>query len=264
MTRLLSLVAVLAALPVAAQEADLGGWTLPEGAVVTSTSLVTMRGNVVGPGGEVTFQDQHSETLETTIDGVEGGRLVRAVQRVEASEAKTFIGGARTPVEPDPLLGRTVVTRRDGEGWQREPVGWRPSEAAQNALDEPVTLDDAEYPERPVAVGETVRVDAETIHRVYLNATPGDHALTVTLDSLGTFEGGPAAFLSQEVSVTVDLGEGTMEMDMTARIVRRLDWKIDVWTVWEGPVVIDFGEARIEGTMRFEGTQEVTLPSPGG
>ena len=80
------------------------------------------------------------------------------------------------------------------------------------------------------------------------------------LDSLGTFGGGPAAFLTQDVRVTVDLGDGTMEMDMTARIVRRLDWMLDVRTEWEGPVAFRYPDFDMTGTMRYVAEQTAVLP----
>ena len=258
--RVLGLALGLAALPVAAQGVVLGGWALPEGAVVKSTSTSVMRGRVAAPGGPVPVEQHTGNESVTQIDRVEGGRLTRAVQRTVASETKLFMAGSRLPSEPDPLVGRMVAVVRDGDGWRQEPVGWRPSAAAREALDEPATLDDAEYAARPVAVGETVEVDAQTLRRVYLDATDGDHHLTVTLDSVGTFGGGPAAFLTQRVGVTTAFDGGTMRMDMTARVVRRLDWKLDVRTVWEGPVAIAMDAVTITGTMRYEAEQAVTFP----
>ena len=248
----------MAALPAAAQGAAvLGGWALPEGAVVTSSSTTSARLDMAGQPVE----SQAADESVTTIDGVEDGRLVRAVQRLEASVEKTLVGGFPVPSDPDPLLGRAVVIERDGDGWRRRALGWAPSGAALEALDAPISLDDAEYPDRPVAVGETVEVPADVLRRVYPGATAdGDHRLTVTLDSLGMFEGGPAAFLTQEVHVTTADDDVTMRMDMTARIVRRLDWGIDVRTVWDGAVAYDLGPVAMEGTMRHEARQSVELP----
>ena len=258
MSRVLLLVAVLVAPAVAQEAAVLGGWALPEGAVVRSVSAVTMEGAVEGT---VPINSQESEVTRTTMARVEGGRLTRAVQRIESATSKVFVDGSRIPSDADPLLGRDVAVVRDGGGWRREPLGWRPSPEAEAELADPVSLDDAEYPARPVAVGETVEVGDAALRAVYPGAVAGPHRLTVRLDSLGTFEGGPAAFLTQEVGVTVDVGEGgTMRMDMTARIVRRLDWMLDVQTEWEGPISFDYPEVSVDGTMRYLGTQTVTLP----
>ncbi|WP_412060806.1 hypothetical protein [Rubrivirga sp. IMCC45206] len=243
-----------------AQTVEVGGWALAEGAVVRSASVTGLEAVVRGPGGEVAFGRRALEVATTTIDRVEAGRLMRAVQRLESASAKATVDGAPAPPgDPDPLLHRAVVIERTADGWRKRADGWQPTPDQLAALDEAISLDDAEYPTR-MTVGETVVVPDSALRAVYLGAAPGPHRLTVRLDSVGTFEGGPAAFLTQTVGVTVgDPGE-TMRMDMTARIVRRLDWRLDVRTEWEGPVRFEQGGLVIEGRMTQSATQTATLP----
>ena len=256
--RALLLWALAAAAPSA--QVVLGGWALPEGAVVESTTMVELD-QVVSEGDRaVPFESLARDRSRTVIDRVEGGRLSRATQRVETSTSKTLVEGRSAPDAPDVLLGRPVVVERTASGWRQRADGWAPTPEQQDALDDETSLDDAEYPSRPVAVGETVVVPDSALRAVYHGATPGPHRLTVRLDSVGTWGGGPAAFVTQEVSVAVADGDGTLRMDMTARIVRRLDWLLDVRTVWEGRTTFDDGEATTAGFMRYTATQTVTLP----
>ena len=255
---------VLLALSASAQEAAvLGGWALPEGAVVESTMSLETVGTMAVPGAEVAYQQGVVEVHETRLDAVEAGRLMRATQRLRSSSSKTRVDGVPTPTDPDVLLGRAVSIVRTEGGWARRAAGWTPGPDEQAALDESVSLDDPEYPARAVAVGETVEASQATIRETYIDVAPGTHRLTVRLDSLGTVDGAPVAYVTQEVGVTLQFDGDTMRMDMTARIVRRLDWMIDVETEWSGPVRFAFADGTtMTGTMRYSGAQTVALPNP--
>ena len=141
-------------------------------------------------------------------------------------------------------------------GAQRD--GWRPSAEQREALAEPTTLDDAEYPAR-MAVGQTIEVPRDAIARVYFSLADGPQRLTVRLDSVGTVGGAPVAYLTQAVDVTMG-GDFATHMAMTARIVRRLDWRIDVSTRWNGRMSTDYGTAVIRGVADHSATQTVRLP----
>jgi len=261
MTRGLACLLLLLGASAAAQEAAvLGGWALPEGAVVRSESTLQTDAVLIANGGRIPFTREGTDLLTTTMERTTADGVQRALQRLEAEAAKTWVGGSRVPVDPDPLLGRPVTIERTADGWARSARGWTPDAAAREALADAGSLDDAEYPARPVAVGETVVVPDSALRVVYENALDGPHRLTVRLDSLGTVGGAPVAYLTQEVAVVVGTDGGTFHMDMAARIVRRLDWMLDVETVWEGAIRSVYPEFEIEGTMRSEMTQTVELP----
>lgn len=251
---------LLASPGVAQDAAVLGGWALPEGAVIES--VVATATQAVAQQGGLTFDTESGsfERMVSHIDRVEDGRLMRSVRRVTAVSSKAVVDGTAMPPDPAPLLGRDVAVTRTGDGWAQEPVGWTPDADARAALDEPISLGDPQYPTRPVAVGETVEVADAVIRDIYPSAIEGPHRLTVRLDSLGTVDGAPVAYLTQDVDVTVALDQGTMRMDMVARIVRRLDWMLDVETEWTGPVSFAFGPVTMEGTMTFISTQTARLP----
>ena len=250
----------LPALSVAAQDVVLGGWSLPEGAVVQSVSSSSLRAEFRGSGAVLPVKSETSEVSTTTIDRVAGGRLERAVQRLDKLRETTHVAGNLVPSSPDSRLGRAVSIERGPAGWHHAALGWTPDDEAQAALDDGGSLDDAEYPRRPVAVGETVVVPDSALRVVYPDATAGPHRLTVRLDSVGTFQGGPAAFVTQHVSVVENVEGGTMRMEMDAQIVRRLDWLLDVRTVWAGEVTFTYTDSVVEGTMRWESEQTVELP----
>lgn len=264
MSRLFVGVAVLflvLAAPAGAQEsAVLGGWALPEGAVVRSESTTETDAVLRANGETIPFSRESTDLVTTTMERTSPEGVQRALQRLDVSFAKTRINGSRTPPSPDPLLGREVSIERTADGWTRSARGWTPDDQARAALDAGGSLDDAEYPARPLAVGETVVVPDSTLRLVYQNVLDGPHRLTVRLDSLGTVDGAPVAYLTQEVGVEVGIDGGTFRMDMTGRIVRRLDWKLDVETVWQGDVRSVYPEFEIEGTMRMSATQTVDLP----
>lgn len=252
------------AAPVLAQESVvLGGWALPEGAVVRSESTVATDAVLRANGGTIPFSSESTDLVTTTMERASSEGVQRALQRLDVSFAKTWIDGLRTPASPNPLLGREVSIERTADGWTRSARGWSPDAEARTALDDASSLDDAEYPARPMAVGETTVVPDSTLRVVYQNVLDGPHRLTVRLDSLGTVDGAPVAYLTQEVGVEVGIDGGTFRMDMTGRIVRRLDWKLDVETVWEGDVRSVYPEFEIEGTMRMAATQTVDLPAGG-
>ena len=254
---------LLLALSASAQEsAVLGGWALPEGTVVQSTMSLETVGTLSEGGVAVAFEEGFVEVHETRLDVVEDGRLMRAVQRLRSSSSKVRFDGVPAPTHPDPLLGRAVSIERVDNGWVQRAAGWLPTSEQQAALDESISLDDSEYPVHAIRVGETVEVDQETIRETYVDVAPGEHLLTVRLDSLGTVDGAPVAYITQEVGVTLLFDGGTMRMDMTARIVRRLDWMIDAETEWSGPIRYAFDDGvSMEGTMRYSGAQTVRLPA---
>jgi hypothetical protein len=267
----LALLGALAA-PGRAQEVVLGGWALPEGAVVTSVGRLDseMAAYVEGqdePAFEVASHARDS--IHTTVGVVTDGRLMEAEQLVArfVRADEVSVGGAVAGREEHrPLEGKTVRFVRDGERWARTLVGAEPTPEEAARLADHATLDDVEYPLRPVRVGEAWEVDSTAIAALYGDLAPGHTPhLTVRLDSLGTYEGGPAAFLSQDVEVVVrHAGGALVGLAMHARIVRRLDWRVDVLTAWEGPAWAEMatpdGPLVMEGRMRRGERQEVERP----
>ena len=250
---------MLAAAPLAAQEAAvIGGWALPEGTVVTSESLSTssMR------AGRSTIKGRTTDVTTTVIDSVAAGRFIRARQRLDAQDSRSTQDGRPMPRTPDPMLGLWVIMERTAEGWTQRPDDWRPTPEQRDEMGFIGTMEDVEYPLQPLAVGETFVVPDSALRQLYDGATDGPHRLTVTLDSLGTLDGAPVAYLTQEVDVHVVDEDGFgMTMDMHARIVRRLDWMLDVETVWTGPISYVFPSGgRVSGTMTMQISQAATLP----
>lgn len=260
--RLLALAGLFAAAPVLAQEAAvLGGWALPEGTTVISVSQTQSASAAQLSGRSLKILSLSNDSTQTILDRVEGGRLMRAVQTDLASERQSTVNGVPSPPRsPDPMLGRPVVIERRGDEWRQRPDGWRPTAEQREALADAVSLDDAEYPTTPLAVGDTYVVPDSALRRVYVEATDGPHRLTVRLGSLGTRDGAPVAYITQEVQVEVGDPEALFTMDMTARIVRRLDWMLDVETVWEGETTTTYPEVTFSGSMRRTTRQTAHLP----
>ena len=259
MTRALLFALALVATPLAAQEsAVIGGWALPEGAVVRTESV---NASSVQAGASV-IKSRIEESAVTTIDSVADGQFVRARQTLEREDRRSLRDGRPMPSSPDPLLGLSVVMERTATGWTQRANGWRPNAAQRDEMGPMGTMEDVEYPERPLAVGETIVVPDSALRQLYDGATDGPHRLTVRLDSLGTVGGAPVAYLTQEVEVAIEDDEGFgMTMDMRASIVRRLDWMLDVETLWSGDITYSFpGGGSVPGTMTMRMTQTATLP----
>ena len=238
-----------------------GDWTLPEGTTVTSKSTTTFDGEFAIGRQTLRVQDASSDVTRTVMDSVANGRLMRAVQTLESVRRRFSADGQPVPSDLDPMLGRAVRMQREGDRWTQSPLGWRPDEAQKREMAEPFTLDDAEYPAHPLAVGETYEVPDAVIPLVYTGATSAPRRLTLRLDSLGTVGDVPVAHLTQTVLVTVDTGDGdTMTMDMTAQVVRHLGWMLDVKTRWQGDITVHSSEGTMTGAMDYRETQTAALP----
>ncbi|OZC04272.1 hypothetical protein [Rubricoccus marinus] len=259
---ILALASLWAAAPALAQEsAILGGWTLPEGAAVITTSRTQSSGIAKSATGQAKFVSQTYDSTLTVMAEVEGGQLTQALQTEKASESRFLVNGRPTgPPRASVMHGLPVAIARDDRGWQKVPVGWQPDAKQQAALDDKISLDDADYPATPMAVGQTYVVPDSLLRQVYVSATDRPHRLTVRLDSLGTYGGAPAAFITQEVQVEVGEPDALMTMDMTARIVRRLDWMLDVRTEWSGETTGTYPGYTTSGGMRYTSEQKVLMP----
>ena len=235
------LLAASASAQAPADSVEIGGWTLPEGTVVTTTSNMTYKATMSVGGDEAPYRLATRDSLTTRIDRLRDGRLHRAVQQTALDETTVQMAGRDLPPQSSPLLGRWVTVERTEDGWTRSAPGWTPNREQRDALAAPVSLDDDEYPLR-MAVGQTVRVSQDAIGRVYAGASDALHRLTVRLDSVGTVGGAPVAYLTQDVDVTVEDDEIVTRMQMRARIVRRLDWRLDVETHWTGRMTTTLDE----------------------
>lgn len=275
MTRLLALVVfvALAAGTVSAQEVVLGGWTLPEGAVLTTTvreegdAVMTFR--VLGvPDSMRSFASTDAATRDV-VYGVEGGRPVEmryTILREAHHQDLSRLGRVvqRTDTE-GPLVGLALRAVLHGDEWTHEALDATLTPEQEAALADRSGSGSYDYPEHAVHVGQTWDVDHAALTALYGDLDP-DHPnrLTLRLDSLGRYEGVDVAYISRNCDV-VTLEEGLrMEMRLEGRVIRRLDWKVDVLTTWEGALRAE-GSTEIglivrDGTWRLGTRTDVALP----
>lgn len=256
----------------APETVSLHGWTLPEGTVIT-TSHRTLRHAAHGtfaaghdpadtlavPMRELMIYTLRADSVYTTIARVapDGPAVVEEV--VVISDILEDVREGDQVLEqrryPEPLSGTQYALERTADGWTGAFLRGEPTEEQRRALAsaEPMLSAALPYPERPIPVGETWSVERETIEALYGPTVEGTTArLTIALDSVSTFLGRPAAFLSHGLSVTLDQGEGrTMQRNEVGTTVRLLDAFVDVIARRQGtfrstaPVALEGGTTGI-------------------
>ncbi|MEM8559150.1 MAG: hypothetical protein AAGG50_15120 [Bacteroidota bacterium] len=211
-----------------------------------------------------TLQAQWSvcDSTSTDILRVQDGQL-QAVRQHIVSGTETSLQQvdnlpSRRSEEDLAYAGLVYEATRDGDVWTAEPLV-EPTEAQQVILDavaEVNFFDDLEYPTTPVAVGESWTVGVEVLEQLHgPRNRNAEHAQTIPLDSLGTFEGGPAAFLSYELESEDAGGLGEVSRGI---VIRRLDLMIDVVRLRVGTRYGSGGNTREDGTT-FTSTSEGTV-----
>lgn len=270
MTRALASLAALAALLTAAAASAQSTVTLfnrplPAGTVVRGQSTMTQEGEVSTDDVALTLASagrsvQLTTILESSPDGTVRDRAV-----VVADTTWERMADEPLSVRVGPLQGLPVLHTLGPDGHARRRAdGWTPTPEQADALDSPSPRRDAELPRRAIRVGETVVVSRKTMAQAYGRIDPDMPAeLTVRLDSVGTHDGHPAAFLTETVVVTVPVGDGFLvDMAMTGQIVRRLDLDLTVQTHWEGHTVAYDSEFEIATWTVLDETVTVVDPPP--
>ncbi len=262
--------ALTLALPAAAQEVVLSGWVLPRGTVVTGVGLREVNlAMTLDSRPDLTFDvvETTEDSVRAVIHDVKGGHIAEIRQTIARNTRRTETRHdgqlvSRTE-EEGPLTGATIrVVRRRGV-WQRELLQGTPTPEETEELDVHVNYDYPQYPARPVRVGEAWDVDRATMAELFGDLDPAyPSRLTVRLDSVGTYEGGPAAFLTETCDVATLDGEGGRNaLRLQTAVVRRTDWRVDVLNVAEGTirqeVVTPDGRLVVEGRLRHGTRQTV-------
>jgi hypothetical protein len=241
---LIALVGLLS-LPVQSQTSDaivLSGWHLDPDAIVCGIATIR-RSSWFDLPGEVPFELRSTGTISACSDSLTalGGQLVRAVQTVTQWDVMEEEWGGKTLIsaapDPYPLLGDRVVIEQTGDGWAYSLESGTPTDEQAELLPERYVfeLDDAEYPRAPIAVGDEWDVPRSVLEWRYGTLDLDEPSWSrLRLDSLGTFDGAPAAFLSGELSIVAypspDL---RTEIAGVVQRVRRLDLRIDVVSTTE-------------------------------
>jgi hypothetical protein len=234
-------------------EVMLRGWSLPEGAVITTVTHVRRSAELSYYGdaraveaGEplraLEIFTLRTDSMLTTIREIGQAGPLAIEQHILISdiledihEGDEIVDRSRRPL---PLSGTRFIAEDEGDGvWTRRfLLPETPSEEQVEALAEPFDPGTPQYPEWPIAVGETWEVDADGLARLYGSLAEGaPQRMTFQLDSTGTYLGRPAAFLSYGLDVTLDRGDGlVMRSNEVGVVVRLLDRFVDVLSQWQG------------------------------
>jgi hypothetical protein len=235
------------------EEVMLRGWSLPEGAVITTVTHVRRSAELsyYGDASAVEAGEPlraleiftlRTDSMLTTLREIGQDGPLSIEQHILISdiledihEGDEIVDRSRRPL---PLSGTRFIAEEDGDGgWTRRfLLPEIPSEEQSEALAETFDPGTPQYPERPVAVGETWEVGADVLARLYGNLVAGaPQRMTFQLDSTGTYLGRPAAFLSYGLDVTLDRGDGVaMRSNEVGVVIRLLDHFVDVLSQWQG------------------------------
>jgi hypothetical protein len=285
-----ALAAGLPAAPALAQEAPpsetvvLHGWGLPEGASVQTTHRTlrhathdTFAADTLA--GQLKVYTMRTDSLLTVVEAVSAEGPTRILEAVYISDILEDVHEGEEVLtrgrHPEPLSGTQYLFEREGSGWARSfLLPEDPSEAQRAALAgaHPGVPLASVYPGQPVAVGEQWTVDRDVLAELYGPLAEGaEQRLTVVVDSVGTFLGRPAAFLSHGLSVTLDQGGGrTLKRNEVGMTVRLLDVLVDVLAQRQGtfrseaPARLDDGtegRAVLYGSIAASTERWLTLPA---
>ena len=218
----------------------LGGWSLPAGSVVVQQGY-TGWSHDWAPGGDgrTGAGTQHYTFVESTefhldVVGDRGPtRVTEHILRAGGAHWESS-GSTRSPDVryDDDTEGQAVVYTAREEVWDAVLAGQRPGEKRPTWLVDrlrPIAVDHAEYLwDRPIRVGETWSLGAELIARGYddLDATRPQR-LVFRLDSVGTWEGHPVAWLSYDMLLHQRTTDWTSRTEMTGTVTRCLDLFLD-------------------------------------
>ncbi len=218
----------------------LGGWTLPVGTVVVqrshSESTQDWDTSADPSGRHWTEHTTHDSVVERRIDAVGDHGPTRVTERfVEAGGDRWNTAGSLSTdreAYTDTRAGTAVVYTARGAGWSVAPADRPRGGVTKNETEDyirPVGIDHAEYLwDRPIAVGETWAFGAELIGRGYRNLDPDrPQRLVFRLDSLGTWEGHPVAWLSYDMIVNQRGESWSSVQQMSGTITRCLDLFLD-------------------------------------
>jgi len=282
------LLAAPAAAPALAQDAPaavtLHGWGLPEGAVVQTTHRTIRQATHETTVADTLFRElkvytARTDSVLTTFEAVGEDGPTRIMEAVFISDILEDVHEGEEVVErgrhPEWLSGTHYVFEREGDGWARRFVlPQDPTEPQRTALSNaaPAVPLVSVYPERSVAVGEQWEVERAALAALYGPLAEGaEQRMTVALDSVGTYLGRPAAFLSYGLALTLDQGGGrTLKRNEVGVTVRLLDVLVDVIAQRQGtfrseaPTMLEDGtpgRAVLHGALAAHTERLLTLPA---
>lgn len=230
--------------------AVLRGWGLPEGTVVTSATHLRRNADLhyLDPATGDTLRTLEiftlrTDSLRTVFLEVDGDGPRQIERYVIISDILEDIHEGAAILErgrhPTPLSGtHYVAERRDDAPWMRrflDPA--QPSPEQLEALGQVrFAFDAPQYPHHRVRPGERWEVDSEVLARLHGDLVDGrPQRMTIELDSVSTYLGSPAAFLSYGLDVTVHRGDGLIvHTHEVGVIIRLLDRFVDVLSQWQG------------------------------
>ena len=235
----------------------LNGWVLPEETEVVLVGGITFeqQWTMAWEDGTLGFLDLRESDLDSTrlrIEVIEDGHLTRAtrhyVRSRRSTEVESTAGWDAVAVDvPSPMEGQRLRFARDGDNWLRTLLDVTPTDEQRDFIEGflvPEEVIQPIYPWAPVEVGQAWTVGHEVLGRLYPDlADDAPQRLTMRLDSTGTHEGHPAAFLTFDLETTRALPEeGRSTRYEQGHVVRLLDLFVNAAYVSEGT-------ARLAGSM---------------
>lgn len=239
--------------PLAAQPVQLSGWILPEGSEVCGagtfiTKMKAMRED---------WEDPVVMSHEGEGTGCFEALSVSDERLLQVSETMTKFNGYRTRWEGGKLVGsgpsswsllnEPILFEREPEGWKVRLLNPNATEEMESMIEgRPFELEDAYFPSDSFGVGQAWTVPVTVLDQIHESRYPGTQkAMTMQIDSVDTWGGEPAAF----ISYTLDIVRRSPSLHHHAegRMVRSLVTRINLYETAKRTEVIDFVATLADG-----------------
>ncbi|MEP0548640.1 MAG: hypothetical protein ABJF88_17020 [Rhodothermales bacterium] len=187
---------------------------------------------------------------------------------LQVSETMTKFNGYRTHWEGEKLVGSgpsswallnaPILFEREPEGWAVRLLGPNATEEMESMIEgRPFELEDAYFPSASVEVGQKWTVPIAVLDQIHESRYPATQkAMTMQIDSVDTWGGEPAAFISYTLDIVRP--NPSLHHHAEGRMVRSLVSRINLYETAKRTEAIDFVAALTDG-LKVDGKSITTF-----